>query len=88
MGYVVWVQLLGVHELVDPREGDVDLDQVDQKAGQEVQGDPEHVEVGQGHEGCLSVEDVVFGDEDEDCEGREGHQYWGAGPKERGECIQ
>ena len=88
MGDVVGVQLLGVHELVDPGEGDVDLDQVNQQTGQEVEGDPQHVEVGEGHEGRLGVQDVVVGHEDEHREGRQRHQHRGTRPQERGEGVQ
>ena len=88
MGDVVGVELLGVHELVDPGEGDVDLDEVDQETGEEVERDPEHVEVGERDEGSLGVQDVLVRDEDVDREGGQRHQHRGTGPQERGEGVQ
>ena len=52
-------QFSGVHELVDPLDRDLALDQEDDEHRQDVERDPQEVEQGQGHEGRVGVQHVV-----------------------------
>ena len=82
------VQLVRVHERVDPLERDPALDHEHNQLGQHVEGGAQQVEVGQTHEGRLRVEHVGLVDEDVGGEGGDGHEEGGAGPEERGESAE
>ena len=80
--------LLRVHELVDPLEGDAGLDEGGDDHGEEGEGELEDVEEAEGDEGLLGVQDVRGVDGDVGGEASQGHEEGGAGPHERGAGLQ
>ena len=52
-------QFSSIHELVDPLDRDLALDQEDDEHRQDVERDPQEVEQGQGHKGRVGVQHVV-----------------------------